>query len=181
MLQRFFLLCLLLATFVLNGCVSPTSGLLLYNDIKDGYHFLYPNGWQEAKINKENGLDILFHDIIEPSENISVVIGKLQSVQDLHEIGSASDVGLRVLQRVIAPNLSKTAELLRAEEQDVNGRTYYSLEYWVQLPSGQTRHDLVRVTANNGKLYTLSASTTENRWKKVANLFHKVTDSFVVE
>jgi photosystem II oxygen-evolving enhancer protein 2 len=182
MLKRLILVILVFASVALHGCVSPSAGLVLYNDSKDGYHFLYPNGWQEVSTStKSNGLDIVFHDIIEPSENVSVVIGKLQSVKDLHEIGNASDVGLRVLQRVIAPNISQQAELLSASEREVNGRTYYSLEYAVRRPNGELRHDLVSVTANRGNLYTLSVSAKADRWTRVKDLFHRVADSFVVE
>jgi photosystem II oxygen-evolving enhancer protein 2 len=181
MLKRLVLVCLVVVAFTLNGCVSPSSGFMVFKDIKDGYRFLYPNGWQEARVNANNGVDVLIHDIIEPSENVSVVIGKLQSVKDLHEIGSASDVGLRVLQRVIAPNLSKDAELLSASEREVNGRTYYSLEYAVKRPNGELRHDLVSVTANRGNLYTLSVSAKASRWGKVKDLFQRVADSFVVQ
>ncbi|MFN3927902.1 MAG: photosystem II reaction center PsbP [Pseudanabaenaceae cyanobacterium] len=181
MFKRFALILIVLCTVVLNGCVSPSSGLVLYRDVKDGYRFLYPNGWQEAKINKENGLDILFHDIIEPSENVSVVIGKLQSVKDLHELGSASDVGLRVLRRIIAPNFSEQAELLSANERDVDGRAYYTFEYLIPLRGGEVRHTLVTVTSNKDNLYTLSASARASRWARVKQLFQQVADSFVVE
>lgn len=182
MLKRLVLLLLVFISVTLNGCVSPGAGLVVYSDSKDGYRFLYPNGWQEvSSSSKSNGLDVVLHDIIEPSENVSVVIGKLQSVKNLHEIGNASDVGLRVLQRVIAPNISQQAELLSASEREVNGRTYYSLEYAVRRPSGELRHDLVSVTSNRGNLYTLSVSAKADRWLRVKDLFHRVAESFVVE
>jgi len=178
MYQRIFLLLIWVLSVALSGCVSANSGLLLYSDSKDGYHFLYPNGWQETRtVTKTKGLDVLFHDIIEPSENVSVVIGKLETVKDLHEIGNASDVGLRIQQKIIMGK----GELLSANEKEVNGKTYYQLEYAVERSNGELRHDLVAVTTGRGKLYTLSVSARAGRWQKVKDLFHRVVDSFVVE
>jgi len=178
MYQRIFLLLMVVLSVALSGCVSANSGLLLYSDSKDGYHFLYPNGWQETRtVTKTKGLDVLFHDIIEPSENVSVVIGKLETVKDLHEIGNASDVGLRIQQKIIMGK----GELLSANEKEVNGKTYYQLEYAVERSNGELRHDLVAVTTGRGKLYTLSVSARAGRWQKVKDLFHRVVDSFVVE
>jgi len=178
MFQRFLLLLLVVVSIALNGCVSPNSGLLLYSDSKDGYRFLYPNGWQETRtMHKTEGLDVLFHDIIEPSESVSVVIGKLETVKDLHEIGNASDVGLRIQQKI----LMGKGELLSANEREVNGKTYYQLEYAIERSNGELRHDLVTVTTGRGNLYTLSVSAKATRWQKVKDLFQKVADSFVVE
>jgi photosystem II oxygen-evolving enhancer protein 2 len=171
---------MLALTFCLSGCVTPTSGLVPFVDSKDGYSFLYPNGWLESRL--KSGPDILFHDIIEPSEMVSVVISKLESVKSLEEIGTANDIGLRVQKRVIAADGSgRTAELLSAEQREVNGRPYYLLEYAVKRTNGESRHDLVSVSANRGNLYTLSTSTLENRWNRVKDLFYRVASSFSVE
>jgi photosystem II oxygen-evolving enhancer protein 2 len=167
-------------TFCLSGCVTPTSGLVPFVDSKDGYRFLYPNGWLETKL--KNGPDILFHDIIEPSEMVSVVISKLESVKTLPEIGTPNDVGLRVRERVIAAAGSgREAQLLSAEQREVSGKPYYLLEYAVKRTNGESRHDLVSVSAARGNLYTLSISSLENRWTKVKSLFHRVASSFAVE
>ncbi len=163
----------------LTGCVTQTAGLVPYRDSRDGYSFLYPNGWQPVQGAK--GPDVVLHDIIEPSENVSVVIGPLESVKDLTELGSASDVGLRLQNKVIAaPGSGRTAELLNAERRDVDGQTYYLLEYAIALSSGSRRHDLVSVGTNRGKVYTLSVSTLESRWPKVRDLFYRVANSFAL-
>lgn len=167
-------------TIGLSGCVSSTSGLIPFIDSKDGYSFLYPNGWLHTSL--RNGPDVVFHDIVEPTENVSVVIGKLTSVKTLSEIGTASDVGLKVMQKVIAvPGSGREAELINAEQRDIDGKAYYLLEYTVKRMSGEPRHDLVSVTTNRGNLYTLSVSTVENRWPKVKDLFFKVASSFSVQ
>ncbi|MFN3361166.1 MAG: photosystem II reaction center PsbP [Pseudanabaenaceae cyanobacterium] len=166
--------------FWLGGCVSPTSGLLPYSDVKDGYRFLYPNGWVQKSV--QGGADVLFHDIIQPLENVSVVIGELKSVQKLADLGSPQAVGERVRDRIIAPPESnRKAELVSATSQVFNGREYYLLEYAIDLGNGRQRHDLVSVTANNRRLYTLDISAPENRWGKVKDMFEQVVKSFQVE
>ncbi len=173
------LVMVLVVALGLTGCVTQTAGLLPYNDPRDGYSFLYPNGWQPVQGAK--GPDVVLHDIIEPSENVSVVIGALESVKDLTELGSASDVGLRLQNKVIAaPGSGRTAELLNADRRDVDGKTYYLLEYAIALSSGSRRHDLVSVGTNRGKVYTLSVSTLESRWPKVRDLFYRVANSFAL-
>jgi photosystem II oxygen-evolving enhancer protein 2 len=180
MLKRTALVLILLSSLLLTSCVSKTSGLMPFSDIKDGYSFLYPGGWQQKMV--KGGPDILFQDIIELSENVSVVIGKLSSVKELSEIGSASDVGLRVAQKVIAaPNTGREADLINAEQREINGKTYYLFEYATKLANGQQRHELASVTTGKSGVYTLSVSTPESRWARVKDLFYKVASSFTVK
>jgi len=180
MFSRTALVLVLLSSILLTSCVSKSAGLMPFSDIRDGYSFLYPSGWQQKMI--KGGPDILFQDIIELSENVSVVIGKLNSVKELAEIGSASDVGLRVAQKVIAtPGSGREADLIAAEQRDINGKSYYLLEYATKLANGQRRHEVVSVTTGKSGLYTLSVSTPETRWSKVKNLFYNVAQSFTVK
>jgi photosystem II oxygen-evolving enhancer protein 2 len=56
----------------INVAPAQAAGLQAYIDTGDSYKFLYPNGWVAVKTTK--GADIIFHDLIESSENVSVVI-----------------------------------------------------------------------------------------------------------
>lgn len=168
-------------TVCLSGCVTTTGtgGLVPFVDSKDGYSFLYPNGWLQTSL--KNGPDVLFHDIIEPSENVSVMIGKLTSANSLEEIGTAQDIGLRMQEKIVAvPGSGREAALVNAEQRELDGIPYYLLEYEVKRSRGEARHDLVNVTAIRGNLYTLSVSTLESRWLKLKDIFYKVASSFVV-
>ncbi|MCS6960176.1 MAG: photosystem II reaction center PsbP [Pseudanabaenaceae cyanobacterium SKYGB_i_bin29] len=180
MMRKGIAVLLIILLTCLGGCVSPTSGLLPYSDARDGYRFLYPNGWVQKSV--QGGADVLFHDIIQPLENVSVVIGELKSVQKLGDLGSPQAVGERVRDRIIAPPESnRKAELISATSQTVNGKEYYLLEYAIDAGNGRQRHDLVAVTANNRRLYTLDISAPENRWAKVKDMFEQVVRSFQVE
>jgi photosystem II oxygen-evolving enhancer protein 2 len=181
MFKRVISTLLVVFSLLLTSCAStPTSGLVPFVDSKDGYRFLYPNGWTETKGN--SAIDILFHDIIEPSENVSVAITKLQTIKTLEEIGDADAIGLRVQQRVVAPEGSgREAKLLSTTEKESGDRNYYIFEYAVQRAQGEPRHDLVTVSTNRGNLYTLSISSSEKRWEKVKDLFSRVAKSFTID
>ena len=180
MLKRAVSTLLVLFALFLTSCANtPTSGLIPFADSKDGYRFLYPNGWTETKGNSM--IDILFHDIIEPSENVSVAISKLETVKALEEIGDPDAIGLRLQRRVVAPEGSgRQAKLLNAEQRAVGDRSYYTFEYAVKRLQGEPRHDLVTVSTNRGNLYTLSISSSERRWDRVKDLFIRVAKSFTI-
>ena len=181
MLKRTVSTLLVLFALFLTSCANtPTSGLVPFADSKDGYRFLYPNGWTETKGN--SAVDVLFHDIIEPSENVSVAITKLQTVKTLEEIGDAEAIALRVQERVVAPvGSGRQAKLLHVTQKEVSDRNYYTFEYAVERAQGEPRHDLVTLATNRGNLYTLSISSSEKRWEKVKELFSRVAKSFTIE
>lgn len=180
MLRRIAAVLLVVLTLSLQGCVSAGAGLQSYADSYDGYEFLYPTGWVPVNV-PENGPDVVFRDIINDSENVSVVISDVPKGKTLQELGSPSEVGYK-----LAKSISATAEddrnidLISAETREVGPETYYVLEYAVQLPTGQARHNLASVIVRRGQLFTFNASTLESRWSKVSDLLHQAVESFSV-
>jgi|SRR4028118_613352 photosystem II oxygen-evolving enhancer protein 2 len=178
MLKRIAVLLLLVFSLGLHGCVSGVSGLKGYVDSTDGYEFLYPNGWLPVQVT--NGPDVVFHDLIERTENISVVISPVPEGKTLTDLGTPGEVGYQLQKKAIAPpDSGREAELVNAEARESGDKTYYILEYSVKLPN-QIRHNIASVAVSRGKLYTLNASTTEKRWTKLQNLFEQVAKSFSV-
>lgn len=178
MLKAVAAVILLVLSLGLHGCASGVSGLKSYVDAIDGYEFLYPNGW--LPVNVTNGPDVVFHDIIERSENISVVISSVAEGKTLADLGTPGEVGYQLQKNAIAPaNSGREAELVNAEARQSGDKTYYLLEYSVKLPN-QQRHNLASVGVSRGKLYTFNASTTEQRWGTMQNTFEKVAKSFSV-
>lgn len=179
MLKTIAALLLLVMSLGLHGCAPGVSGLKSYTDSIDGYAFLYPNGWLPVQVTA--GPDIVFHDIIERTENISVVISSVPEGKTLTDLGTPTEVGYKLQKNAIAPpNSGREAELVNAEARESGDKTYYILEYNVKLPS-QERHNLASVAVSRGKLYTFNASTTQKRWGKVQDLFKQVVSSFSVE
>lgn len=178
MLKRIAALLLIVLSVSLTSCtaVSATTGLNRYSDSTDGYQFLYPNGWVEAKV--KGGPDIVFRDLIQDTENVSVVISEVADGKTLEELGTPGEVGYQLSKKAIAPEGSgRVAELVDAQSTESNGKTYYILEYEVQLPN-RKRHNLTSVVVSRGKLLTFNLSTSEQRWNKLKPLFKQVVSSF---
>lgn len=178
MLKRIAAVLLVVLSLSLQSCVSAASGLKSYVNTYQGYEFLYPNSW--VKVDVKNGPDIVLHDLIEETENASVIINPVPNDKSLQELGSPTEVGYRLSKSAIAPPGSgREAELVNASSQQTGDVTYYLLEYVVKLPD-QVRHNIASVAVRRGQLFTFNLSTTERRWEKVKDLFQKLAASFSV-
>jgi photosystem II oxygen-evolving enhancer protein 2 len=178
MLKRIAAILLVVLSFTLTSCVSTATGLKSYVDTADGYQFLYPNGWMPISVS--NGPDVVFRDLIEQTENVSVVISPVAGNKTLADLGTPTDVGYKLSKTAIAPpDSGREAELVNAESRESRSKSYYILEYAVKLPN-QERHNLASVAVSRGKLYTINVSATEERWPKVKAAFEKVVKSFSV-
>lgn len=179
MLKRIAVVLLVVLSLSLQSCVSAAAGLKGYVDSSDGYEFLYPNGWVPVRV--DDGPDVVFHDLIQETENVSVVISPVPDGKTLEELGTPSEVGYKLSKNAIAPpDSGREAELVNAESKQIGDTTYYWLEYAVRLPNQQERHNLASVVVRRGKLFTLNLSATEGRWSKMEGLFHDVVSSFSV-
>jgi hypothetical protein len=56
--------------------------------VGDGYKFLFPFGWQEVAV---TGADVVFKDIVEPLESVSVTITSTDK-KDIVEFGGIQEV-----------------------------------------------------------------------------------------
>ena len=165
-----------LMAVLLVGCSAAAAGLNSYQSPDGRYAFLYPTGWSRVQVS--GGPQVVFHDLINSDETLSLVISDVSQGRDLEDLGSAVAVGESLRRRVIAPEGSgRDAELVEAGERDVDGRTFYDLEYAVHL-ADRDRHELATVVVDRGRLYTFAASTNELRWPKVSDLFRTVINSF---
>ncbi|MEB3356915.1 MAG: photosystem II reaction center PsbP [Synechococcales bacterium] len=177
MVKRIVAIAVILMGLCLQSCVSGTIGLRSYIDPTDGYEFVYPNGWVEITV--PNGPDVVIHDIVDPSENISVIISEVPDGKTLADLGTPTDVGQRLAHRGLSAAGDRNAELVNAEAKESDIGPYYLLEYAVQLP-GQVRHNLASVVVRRGKLFTFNASTTEQRWSKMKEILRQAVQSFSV-
>ncbi|MEH2402855.1 MAG: photosystem II reaction center PsbP [Nostoc sp.] len=180
MWKRIVLILLLVLSFSLsNSNVAAAAGLKSFVDTSDGYQFLYPNGWLQVKV--ANGPDVVFHDLIEVSENVSVVISPVQEGKTLSELGTPTEIGYKLGKAALAPpDSGRSAELVNAAQREVDGKIYYLLEYEVKLPNQQERHNIASVAVSRGKLFTFNASIPEKRWQRVKGMIDQVVNSFSV-
>jgi len=163
---------------VLVSCSAAAAGLNSFQSPDGRYAFLYPTGWTRVQVTE--GPQVVFHDLINADETLSLVVSDVNETNDLENLGSAVAVGEKLRRVVIAPEGSgREAELVEAREREDGGRTFYDLEYAVHLPD-RDRHELATVVVDRGRLYTFAASTNELRWPKVQGLFHQVITSFTL-
>ena len=171
---------LVILSLSLLGCSVGVSGLKSYVNPTGGYEFLYPNGWVPLDISKSiEGVDVVFRDIIEQTENLSVVISKVPEDRTLSDLGSPSEVGYRLL-KIADKSLGsdRNIELINAEAHKSDSQTYYIFEYLVTPPNKEQRHNLASVAVNRGELYTFNISTTQRRWEKAKEVFEAAVNSF---
>jgi photosystem II oxygen-evolving enhancer protein 2 len=182
MFKSFIATLLIVLSIALSSCSTGVSGLQSYVNASKGYEFLYPNGWIPVDIRGASaGVDVVFRDLIQRSENLSVIVSQVSNDKRLEDLGTPTEVGYRFLQSVNNnPKLDRQAEFIRAESRQVNGNSYYLLEYEVDLPNQEERHNLASVAVSRGKLFTFNLSTTKERWQKVKDTFEIVAKSFSV-
>ncbi len=162
---------------LLGACsAGGTAGLNSFQSPDGRYAFLYPTGW--TRVSVSGGPQVVFHDLINSDETLSLVVSEVAKDVDLEALGSPEVVGERLMSEIIAPEgTGREVELLKADERQAYGHTYYDLEYVVRL-NDRDRHELATVVIDRGNLYTLATSTNEARWKKVKGLFERVVNSF---
>jgi photosystem II oxygen-evolving enhancer protein 2 len=153
MLRKILVTLLAILSLTLASCSSSigVSGLQRYDVPEKGYQFLYPNGWLPVDIkNASTGVDVVYHDLIERTENLSVIVNPVAANKTLADLGTPSDIGYRFLKQINnVPNLGE-------------------------------RHNIASVAVSRGKLYTFNVSTEQKRWGKKKDLFEFVTQSFSV-
>ncbi|WP_017305834.1 photosystem II reaction center PsbP [Spirulina subsalsa] len=165
----------------LTACTSGVGNLQTYVSANQGYEFKYPNGWVQVTVEEASeGVDVVFRDIVEHSENLSLIISDVPPDKTLRELGTPSEVGYRFLKVTNQRNLEREVELISAELEKVEKNTYYILEYAVTFANQQKRHNIASVAVSHGKLFTFNLSTVERRWSQVKGVFNAVVRSFVV-
>ncbi|HHP7232053.1 MAG TPA: photosystem II reaction center PsbP [Xenococcaceae cyanobacterium] len=182
MLRLLISLLLIALTTLVSSCNAGISGLQSYVNPAQGYEFLYPNGWIPVDVkNASPGVDVVFRDLIERSENLSVIISEVPLDKTLEDLGTPTDVGYRFFKAVNDnPELNRAADFITAESRQVNDKTYYLLEYEVETPDQPLRHNIATVAVSRGKLFTFNLSTTQKRWEQVKDTFEIAAKSFTV-
>uniref|UniRef100_A0A7S3QZR2 PsbP C-terminal domain-containing protein n=1 Tax=Dunaliella tertiolecta TaxID=3047 RepID=A0A7S3QZR2_DUNTE len=150
------------------------KGFSPYEDLGDGYKFLFPFGWQEVAV---DGADVLFKDIVEPLESISVTITTTEKA-DITEFGTKEEVADTLAKEVLTPP-GQEVNVLSSEARDLNNRNYFEFEFTAKNPR-YTRHSLAVVAVANGKFYTLTTGANERRWGKIKDRLKTSIRSFTL-
>lgn len=157
---------------------APVS-LLDYVNSYQGYQFSYPTGWIEVAVSE--GPDVVFHDIINATENVSVVVSPVAEGKTLEELGGPTEVGYKLSKSITSmAGSDRNVELVNAQNIETDdGKTYYILEYLTTTPT-ESRHNLASAIVRRGQLFTFNASVPESRWKRLKNVLTRSVASFSV-
>ena len=163
--------------FLLSACGGGLSaGLETYQSPDGRYGFFYPTGWTRVKV--DGGPEIIYHDLINSNETLSLVISDVNKDVELDQLGTPSEVGQTLIDKVIAPEGSgRSVKLINANQREDEKHVFYDLEYELNL-NEQDRHELATVVIDRGSLYTFAVGTNEQRWNKVEKMFKNVIESF---
>ncbi len=174
--SKFFAL-LILVSALASCSTGGTAGLEAFQSSNGRYGFFYPTGW--TRISVQGGPEVVFHDLINSDETLSLVVSDVGDDVELKNIGTALEVGERLMNELLAPNGGeRQAELLDANaREDKDGHSFYDIEYLIHLPD-KDRHEIATVVVDHGSLFTFAAGTNQIRWNKVEVLFRRVISSF---
>tara|TARA_B100000965_G_scaffold361335_2_gene342635 strand:+ start:273 stop:818 length:546 start_codon:yes stop_codon:yes gene_type:complete len=157
----------------LGACsTGGASGLEPFKSQDGRYGFLFPTGWTRVAV--DNGPEVVYHDLINSDETLSLVISKLENDVDLDDLGGADAVGEKLFGK---NNSENPIQLIEANEREVNDHKFYDLEYSVNLEE-RKRHEFATVAVDRGYLFTLAASSSEQRWSKMQDIYRRVISSF---
>ena len=168
---------LIILCFALIGCSGGlNAGLEAYQSPDGRYAFLYPTGWTRVKV--DGGPEIIYHDLINSNETLSLVVSDLNKDVQLEQLGTPIEVAQTLLTKVIAPEGSgRKVTLIDASKREASNHIFYNLEYELDL-NEQDRHELATVVIDRGTLYTFAVGTNEERWNKVNGMFTNIIESF---
>eukprot|EP00245_Coleochaete_scutata_P012041 TRINITY_DN4581_c1_g1_i1.p1 TRINITY_DN4581_c1_g1~~TRINITY_DN4581_c1_g1_i1.p1 ORF type:complete len:286 (+),score=53.84 TRINITY_DN4581_c1_g1_i1:73-858(+) len=149
-----------------------------YSDLKDGFAFLVPSGWQ--KVDK-SGATVLFEDPNKKSSTVGIVVLPVR-ISSLKDFGGIDVVAERLVEVEKKKQSTQEAKILQLDERDVReGVPLYAIDYTVDSTRGIKRF-LTAVTIAQKKLYILNIafkdSPAEPATEEFLTSMQRVRDSF---
>lgn len=136
-----------------------------YKDIAKGFSLLRPSGWNEFDA-ADGQYDVKWVDVIQPLEFITVLTSPVTKGKTLAALGSVDAVGERLAS-------GRAGTLVAAVEVDCGGEPAFLFE----IKKGSS-HQLTLITVAKSKLYSINASSSEQRWSRREKLLRQVVASF---
>merc|ERR1719506_908812 len=131
----------------MGGLLEP------YIETQKGFKLYTPTGWN--KFNSDPGVyDVKFVDIIEPETTVQVSTSPVATATSITALGGLAAVAAKFAK-------SRSAELVNAVERDVEESKLYVFEF-----QGELIHELLALCINRGKLYRVTATTSNKKWAK---------------
>lgn len=150
--------------------VTRMGGLLeKFADTQRGLSINIPSGWNKFE-GEVGAYDIKWQDLVDPKENIKISSTPVKSTTT-----SVAALGDDV--QAIGENLAskRNAKLVKAQERLTDGILFYEFEFAI----GDATHQLLSLSVNKGKIWSLDCNTTEKRWSKREEMYYNVIGSFI--
>ena len=152
------------------------GGLLERYQDQRGWVILAPSGWNKFE-GEVGAYDVKWQDLVDPKENIKVsstpVKSTTTSISALLGEGENALSGVDELGKKLAAK--RNAKLVAASERLTDDVLFYEFDF--ALDDGT--HQVLSLSVNKGKIWSLDANTTEKRWSKREEMYKNVLGSFM--
>lgn len=150
--------------------VSRLGGLLdRFADTQRGVSLLVPASWNKFE-GEVGAYDLKWQDIVDPKENVKIsstpVKSTTTSVAALGE--NVEEIGQKLAAK-------RDAKLVKAYEKLTDGILFYVFEFAIN----DGTHQLLSLSVNKGKIWSLDCNTTEKNWKKREEMYYNIVGSFL--
>lgn len=114
--------------------------------------------------------DIKWQDLVDQRENVKISSSPVKSTTtSINALGDdVQDIGQKLAAK-------RDAKLIKAEERLTEGILFYVFEFAIN----DGTHQMLSLSVNKGRMWSLDANTTEKRWSKREELYNNVIGSFV--
>eukprot|EP00802_Teleaulax_amphioxeia_P022244 Tamp_22670.p1 GENE.Tamp_22670~~Tamp_22670.p1 ORF type:complete len:313 (-),score=99.42 Tamp_22670:136-954(-) len=150
--------------------VSKMSGQISqYKDINKGFSIMKPNGWNQFDT-APGEYDVKWEDLVEKSELVMVGSSPVKSASSVDALGDIDAVGASLAKK-------KKASLVDAKTNTKDGILFYTFVFKAGDDKKGAR-EVYQLCVNKGKLWSVTATTTEKRWGKRKDLYGAIMASF---
>ena len=150
--------------------ISSTSGQVTkYKDINKGFQILKPNGWNQFDT-APGEYDVKWEDLVEKSELVMVGSSPVKTATSVDALGDVDTVGANLAKK-------KKAVLVDAKTNEKEGVKYYTFVFKADDDKKGAR-EVYQLCINKGKLWSVTATTSEKRWAKRKELYGAIMASF---
>ncbi|XP_014504521.1 oxygen-evolving enhancer protein 2, chloroplastic-like [Vigna radiata var. radiata] len=172
------------------GKPKENTDFLPYNG--NGFKLSIPSKWNPSKEVEYTGQVLRYEDNFDTTSNVVVTVTPTdkKSITDYgspeeflskvdYLLGKQAFSGETQAEGGFDPNAVATANILETATPVVDGKQYYVLTVLTRTADGDEggKHQLIRATVKDGKLYICKAQAGDKRWFKGARKFVESTAS----
>lgn len=162
----------------------------------DGFKLSVPSKWNPSKEVEYTGQVLRYEDNFDTTSNVVVTVTPTdkKAITDYgspeeflsqvnYLLGKQAFFGETLSEGGFDPNAVATANILETSTPVIDGKKYYVLSVLTRTADGDEggKHQIIRATVKDGKLYICKAQAGDKRWFKGARRFVESTaNSFSV-